>query len=316
MRNVNNLAMDAQIEGFIRSLVERSYSPHTVSNYRRDLVKFRQYLQENNPESTASQLRAHHVVAFTTHLNRQGLKSRTIQRTLSSVRAWLDYLLAEGVVASNPAKVVRAPKANKPLPKALDTDQAAQLFNGPLDLMDQVILELLYGAGLRVSELANLNIGDLKLSQQMVRVLGKGNKERQVPLGRKCIDVVQRWVNKFPSQDVQQPLLINGQGRRLSVRSIQRRLKKVGQLQLADNSVHPHMLRHSYASHLLESSGDLRAVQELLGHSDIATTQIYTHLDFQHLASVYDKAHPRANKAAVAEDVSDSDPNLGSSLST
>ena len=184
----------------------------------------------------------------------------------------------------------------------LDTDQAAQLLNltgnDRQSLRDKVLLELFYGSGLRLSELANLKLTDLDMAQGMVQVLGKGGKQRRVPLGRQCLSALSQWTRTLESQG--NGWLFPGRnGKNISPRTIQNRLKKIATAQLGDNSLHPHMLRHTYATHLLESSGDLRGIQELLGHRDIATTQIYTHLNFQHLAQVYDSAHPRAQKNQV-----------------
>ena len=199
----------------------------------------------------------------------------------------------------NPAAVKAGPRIKRRLPKVLDTDQAAQLLSvsadDPQSLRDKVLLELFYGSGLRLSELANLRLKNLDLTQGIVQVLGKGSKERSVPLGRLCITALRQWIKTLGS-DRSDWLFPGRDGNSISPRTIQNRLKRVAAVQLGDDSLHPHMLRHTYATHMLESSGDLRGIQELLGHSDIATTQIYTHLDFQHLARVYDNAHPRAHK--------------------
>ena len=202
--------------------------------------------------------------------------------------------------------MVSAPKAKRNLPKVLDADKASQLldFAAQKDdraICDQAILELFYGSGLRLSEVVNLRIADLDLNQGFVDVLGKGNKRRLVPLGRHCVKALKRWLSAHPNP-LADSWLLPGRGTGpLSPRTIQSRIKRVAQRQLGEDSLHPHMLRHSFATHMLESSGDLRAVQELLGHADIATTQIYTHLDFQHLAKVYDKAHPRARNTEAQE---------------
>ena len=184
------------------------------------------------------------------------------------------------------------------LPKVLDTDQAARLLDfqpqNAKEKRDKAIIELLYGSGLRLMEVVGLSIKDLDLAAGFVTVLGKGNKVRQVPLGRLCIKALDEWLAEHPSIATDAPLFPSKNGQPISPRTIQKRLKDIAVIQLGDNSLHPHMLRHSYATHMLESSGDLRGIQELLGHNDISTTQIYTHLDFQHLANVYDKAHPRA----------------------
>lgn len=218
------------------------------------------------------------------------------------MRRLFEDLRRQSLIQANPATGVQPPKAERRLPKALDSDQAAQLFTRQpqtaLELRDRAMMELLYGSGLRLAELVSLNIGDLDLSARQLRVVGKGRKERQLPIGRHCADALKAWLAVHANPLPEAPLFL-ARGQRISPRTVQVRLRKAGQQQLHSEALHPHMLRHSFASHLLESSGDLRAVQELLGHADIATTQIYTHLDFQHLADVYDRAHPRASSAAA-----------------
>jgi len=272
---------------------EKRYSKHTIDGYQRELRKFCAFF----PGDLASVVTSD-VSSFTATLRHQGLQAKSIQRALSAIRSFYNYMQRQGVVSSNPAAVARAPKANRKLPKVLDTDQAARLFdkkaNTPTELRDRAILELLYGSGLRLTELVTLDIGDVDLTGGLARVLGKGNKARLAPLGRHCISALQAWLDEHPCYHHTAPLFTGRGHQRISPRTVQARLKKIAQEQLNDDSLHPHMLRHSFATHMLESSGDLRAVQELLGHSDIATTQIYTHLDFQHLAKVYDSAHPRA----------------------
>ena len=202
-------------------------------------------------------------------------------------------------VTANPAALTRAPRTPDKLPNVLDTDRASQLFRGKaetaLEKRDQAIAELLYGSGLRLSELVGVDLADLDLEQGVIRVVGKGNKTRQLPLGSHCRRALSAWLLVRPCAASETAIFTSRNGTRLSPRTVQSRLKKLGISQLGSDELHPHMLRHSFASHLLESSSDLRAVQELLGHGDIATTQIYTHLDFQHLAKVYDAAHPRAD---------------------
>ncbi len=285
---------DDQSQAFVEYLaVEKRYSQHTLAAYTRELNRFRAFY----PGDPAA-ARAHHISGFTSYLHQQNLSPKSIQRALSAVRSFFAYLIRQGVIKTNPAAINRAPKAQRRLPKVLDTDRAAKLFDNrpssPDDLKARAILELFYGAGLRLSELAALNIADLDLSTGFVQVLGKGKRERRAPMGRHCVAALRAWLDAHPSVQPDHPLFTGRGHARLSTRSIQRLLKKVSVTQLGDNVLHPHMLRHSFATHMLESSGDLRAVQELLGHSDIATTQIYTHLDFQHLAKVYDQAHPRA----------------------
>ncbi len=276
----------------------RRYTANTLDGYRRELHRYAALL-----ETDVLAAQPHHVTAFVSRLHRQGLKPRSIQRALSAVRSFYAHLLAHNRVDANPAASVRAPKADRTLPKALDTDQAAALFTtaeadpDPRTLRDLAMLELLYGCGLRLSELVGLDVEDVDLSAGIVRVLGKGGKQRQVPLGRLARAATRAWLAQHPEPLPGEPLFTGTGRRRISPRTVQQRVKKTARERLADDSLHPHMLRHSYATHLLESSGDLRAIQELLGHSDIATTQVYTHLDFQHLAKTYDRAHPRAGRS-------------------
>jgi len=233
---------------------------------------------------------------------RSGLSGTSIQRNLAAIRALYRWLQREGFAQNNPADGIRPPKSKKKLPKVLDVDEIARLLelpgDTPLVVRDRAIMELFYSSGLRLAELANLRWSDLSLRAGLVRVTGKGNKTREVPVGRKAQEALSDWRqhwSKLADPDVLQ-IFVSQRGGALSVRSIQARLSHWSKKQGIWKRVHPHMLRHSFASHLLESSGELRAVQELLGHADISTTQIYTHLDFQHLAKVYDQAHPRAKK--------------------
>ncbi|MEQ8693299.1 MAG: tyrosine recombinase XerC [Pseudomonadales bacterium] len=283
--------------------VERNSSPHTLSGYERELSRFVTVCGDDYVA-----LKPHHINRFVTHLHGRGLAPSSIQRALSAVRSFLGYLVTLSVLPVNPAAVTIAPKAKRKLPQVLDPDQAAALLqkqsapaDDPRTLRDHAMFELLYGSGLRVSELVGLDIADVDLGAGFVRVLGKGRKTRQVPLGRLSVHALRSWLEQHPQPDQAAPLFVGRGSRRISTRNVQTRLKQLAMSQLGTNSVHPHMLRHSYATHLLESSGDLRGIQELLGHSDISTTQIYTHLDFQHLARVYDAAHPRA-KAADKDD--------------
>ena len=235
-------------------------------------------------------------------LHRKGLGGRSIQRWLSSLRTFFNYGLKHRWLTSNPANGIAAPKSPKKLPKTLDVDQINQFLSLPesnwIDCRDHAIIELLYSSGLRLAELTNLNLTDVDLREAMVTVTGKGNKTRQLPIGRQALGAMKSWLKR--RQELKKTdlpaMFLSQHGKRLSPRAIQDRLKKISIKQGMQGKVHPHMLRHSFASHLLESSGDLRAVQELLGHQNISTTQVYTHLDFQHLAKVYDKAHPRAQK--------------------
>ncbi len=290
------------VEEFLGHLQHsKRYSIHTLNAYRRDLQRYIAGLAQACTEADAKDIQV-----FVSHLHHQRLTAKSIQRNLSAVRSFYEYLLRHDLVSANPARLVSAPKATRNLPKVLDADKASQLldFSDRKDgrsIRDQAILELFYGSGLRLSEVVNLRISDLDLGQGFVDVLGKGNKHRLVPLGRHCVKALNHWLAKHPNP-LPDSWLLPGRGAKpLSPRTIQQRIKLIAQRQLGENSLHPHMLRHSFATHMLESSGDLRAVQELLGHADIATTQIYTHLDFQHLAKVYDDAHPRARNSGNQE---------------
>lgn len=274
-------------------------SPHTQSAYGRDLEVFLSYCRSRGI-SCWGEVTSECLQAFIAWRHRQGLSRRSLQRNLSAIRAFFRHLQDEGSVSHNPAQVVKAPKASRRLPKTLDVEQSARLMEIVMDSAlasrDRAILELLYSSGLRVAELVGLNLGDLDLAAAEVRVTGKGNKHRILPIGRFALEAVKAWlpVRAGMACEGERALFVNNQGGRLGVRSVQNRVRQWAVRQGLPLHVHPHMLRHSFASHLLESSGDLRAVQELLGHANISTTQIYTHLDFQHLARVYDAAHPRA----------------------
>ena len=276
-------------------------SVHTQKAYTRDLKQFICYCNAEDITSwTAIDERV--VRAYIATKHREGLGSRSLQRKLSTLRAFYRILIRQGIVSSNPAVGIVTPKTPKHLPKVLDVDQTAKLLEipdeNPLAIRDQAIFELFYSSGLRLSELVGLDIAQIDLHDAMVMVLGKGRKMRYVPLGRYAVAALQRWLKTRATmiRDTEPALFINRLGRRLSARTVQQRIKKWALLAGIDKHVHPHMLRHSFASHLLESSNDLRAVQELLGHADISTTQVYTHLDFQHLARIYDDAHPRAHR--------------------
>jgi integrase/recombinase XerC len=288
-------ALDDSIVAFLNHpRYERDYSTNTLDAYRRDLTRFHNFVNKS-PDAVTS----NDINAFVAKLHSQGLAPRSIQRALSSVRSLFTHLESRRQTSGNPAAGARAPRDKNKLPNTLDADQAARLFefeaHTPRLKRDKAMIELFYGSGLRLSELVGIDITDLDLETGFVRVLGKGSKERQVPLGRYCIEAVRSWLAEHPAPDPTSPLF-TGRGRsRISPRTVQSRIKQLSATQLGTTDLHPHMLRHSFASHLLESSGDLRAVQELLGHSDLGTTQIYTHLDFQHLAKVYDAAHPRAD---------------------
>lgn len=280
---------------------ERRLSPHTLVNYRRDLLELQRFCASRRTGGWA-RLDTGHIRAFAAQLHHRGLSGKSIARALSSVRSFYRYLLRENRAHRNPALGVGAPKAPRRLPHTLSTDQAARLVSfdddEPFEIRDRAALELLYSSGLRLAELVHLDVADLDLADETVRVTGKGGKTRIVPVGSHARVALKKWLalrapRAAPGETA---LFISPRGRRLGGRAVQARLKRRARRQGLDVPVHPHMLRHSFASHLLESSGDLRAVQELLGHANIATTQIYTHLDFQHLAKVYDRAHPRARR--------------------
>ena len=298
------MKVDEHLESFIQMLrSEKYYSPHTCKNYRRDLEKLTIFLRERDIDSW-DRVSYTEISAYSAQRFRTGLKSRSIQRELSSIRSFYQFLIQQSVVKTNPAKEVSAPKADHRLPKTCDAEQIGQLLrhqdsDDDLLVRDLAIFELIYSSGLRLAELVGIDLGDIDLGQLQLRVTGKGNKTRYLPIGRKAIEAVQRWlkirVDFFRGEDPQ-ALFLSRQGKRISPRSVQSRLNLLVKRQALDQQLSPHALRHSFATHMLESSGDLRAVQELLGHANINTTQIYTHLDFQHLAQVYDAAHPRAKR--------------------
>ena len=299
------------IERFLSHLKhERRLSRHTIDAYRHDIATLADFCVKRSIAQWCA-LDSLQVRAYAAAQHGAGLSARSIQRRLSATRSFYEFLLREGASTRNPALEVRAPKAKKRLPATLDPDQMARLLafrvDDSLSARDKAIMELFYSSGLRLSELVGLGTGDIDLADRTVRVLGKGSKTRIVPMGRHAIDALKKWLveravivgsNKASSATAggAAALFIGGAGRRLSVRAVQLRVATWARRQGIGLHVHPHMFRHSFATHLLESSGDLRGVQELIGHSDIGSTQIYTHLDFQHLAAVYDAAHPRARR--------------------
>ena len=295
--------MDEYLDRFIQMLrSEKYYSPHTCSNYQRDLLRFADFLQSRDIKDW-DQVRHRDVSDYAAGRYRQGRKSRTIQRELSSLRSFYQYLIRQGVLTQNPATEASAPKPDKPLPKTSDTETIERLLtvkgNDPLLLRDVAIFELIYSSGLRLAELVGIDLDDLDLEQRQLVVTGKGNKTRYLPVGGKAIDAIRRWLPlraDFCRDPAESALFVSQRGKRISPRNVQERLRQLIRRQGLERHLSPHMLRHSFATHMLESSSDLRAVQELLGHANIATTQVYTHLDFQHLAQVYDAAHPRAKR--------------------
>jgi integrase/recombinase XerC len=280
---------------------ERRLSPRTCEAYLRDLRGLAAFCREQGLADWAA-LDAPRVRAYAAWLHRRGADGRSVQRALSALRTFFAYLEREGLVQRNPGLGVSAPKAARRLPRVLDVDHMAGLLgfagDDPLAVRDRAILELMYSSGLRLAELVALDLADLDLAEGLVGVTGKGRKRRIVPVGRQACAALGKWLEERPALAAPgvTALFLNRDGGRLSARSVQERLRKWALTQGLGRDIHPHLLRHSFASHLLESSGDLRAVQELLGHADISTTQVYTHLDFQHLARVYDQAHPRARR--------------------
>lgn len=287
----------------------RQLSPHTLKNYRRDLNSLQQWCDGRNIEGPQALLEAD-IRSWIGSLHRKGLSGSSIQRALSATRSYFDYLGRFHGAERNPAIGIQAPRSARRLPRTLDVDQIEQFMSSedqdPVALRDLAMAELFYSSGLRLAELVAINLQDIDLSSGLITVTGKGNKTRSVPVGSVAAQAIQRWLSVRPhsaaNEDAAAALFTSSRGQRISVRNVQARLKLRGRRSGMPQDVHPHMLRHSFASHILESSGDLRAVQELLGHANISTTQIYTHLDFQHLAKVYDEAHPRARRRKPKED--------------
>ena len=296
--------LQKEIQEFLSYLESvKQYSKHTISGYKRDLTKLSRYLLNIEIEDWQS-VNEHELRTFVNSERRRGLSPGSIQRVLSTSRSFFEYLLVEGIIKLSPAQNINSPKSAQLLPKAMDADLVQRLLdfkpNGLIEVRDKAIAELLYSSGLRLSEVCTLDVQDLELKERVCRVTGKGNKMRVVPVGKKAIQAMRDWLIhreelKNLKSSSSEAMFLNNKGKRISARSIQLRLEKLC-AQRGLPGINPHMLRHSFASHVLESSGDLRAVQEMLGHADIATTQIYTKLDFQHLSKVYDSAHPRARK--------------------
>jgi len=310
------VTLNQDVEKFYSYLQsERRYSSNTVSAYQRDIKKLIQHCQlEEKKVIHWDEIKQSDIRQCVATLHRKGLSGKSLQRWLSTVRSLFNYLCRFQRASNNPAVGIPAPKSAKRLPKTLNVDEMDQLLtikpsikksagveaieNNVLVIRDIAFIELLYGCGLRLSEINGLDLQDIDWQQQTLLVTGKGNKQRQLPFGKKALNALKNWLAKRDNmaKENESAVFVSQQGNRLSNSSIQKRLKKMALMQGVNTNVHPHMLRHSFASHILESSKDLRAVQELLGHANLSTTQIYTHLDFQHLASVYDNAHPRARK--------------------
>jgi integrase/recombinase XerC len=296
--------MERLLDEYLENLlVVRRLSQHTYTNYRRDLLRALAWCQEQDI-STWKQLNYAHVRLYVSHLHRKRLSSKSIQRALSALRSFCHYLIKHGLLEHNPCLDVPVPKGAKKLPKVLNVDQVTHLLDNDTGdwhlIRDHAMFEVFYSSGLRLSELVGLSLNDINLGDGFIQVMGKGSKERNLPLGSKAVEALKEWLS-FRDDHLKadnQALFISQRGTRISARSVQVRLKKMALEKGIINEVSPHTLRHSFASHMLESSQNLRAVQELLGHADISTTQVYTHLDFKHLSEVYDAAHPRARRKA------------------
>ena len=307
------LDLKTHIEAFVRHLEkERQLSPHTVDAYRRDLRLLTNFCERTS--LGIESLDSYAVRQFAAECHRRGSSPRSIARRLSAIRSFLAFMVRGGIIKSNPASGVQAPKPSRRLPATLDADQVASLLalagEDDLTVRDRAMLELFYSSGLRLAELVGVDLSDLDFPDRTVRVTGKGNKVRIVPVGQYALEALETWivVRVTIAKPQEVALFVSRRGSRLAPRTVQSRLKRWAQQQGAPAGVHPHMLRHSFASHMLESSGNLRAVQELLGHASLSTTQVYTHLDFQHLAQIYDMAHPRAQRRddkGAAEDRQD-----------
>ena len=300
------MKLEAHLDAYLEHLRrERQVSVHTLDGYRRDLGKLQAFCEAEGLNDWA-ELDTRNLRRLVARLHQQGLSSRSLARLLSATRGLYQYLLREGLCRHDPATGLSPPKRERRLPRTLDADRSAQLLDGAVEddfiaRRDQAMLELFYSSGLRLSELVGLDLDGLDLNAGLVRVRGKGNKVRELPVGSLARQALEQWLAlRALARPSDGAVFISQQGRRLGARAVQLRVRQAGVRELGQH-LHPHMLRHSFASHMLESSQDLRAVQELLGHADIATTQIYTHLDFQHLASVYDQAHPRAKRKGGCE---------------
>lgn len=296
------MRLSQQVSRFYQYLeAEKQYSEHTLKNYRRDINSFLSYCEAEQVVDFNT-LDAAHLRQFVAYRHRQGLGGRSIQRLLSALRSLFHFLNKQKLLSHNPATGIRAPKSTRKLPELLTVDQLDQLLMMPKDdilsIRDNAIMELMYGSGLRLSELVSLDLNHIDQQQQLLNVTGKGNKQRFIPFGSKARLSLNNWLKQRSqiSATGETAVFVSQRGCRLKQRSIQQRMKKWAITQGLDTDLYPHKLRHSFASHILESSADIRAVQELLGHENLTTTQIYTHLDFQHLAKVYDDAHPRARK--------------------
>jgi len=277
----------------------KNLSENTTKSYERDLKKLNSFLIGLNL-STYSEISSETCSAWIGSLYSQNNNPRSIQRHLSSAKGFFRFLKKNNLIQSSPFELVTAPKSSNKLPDVLSPEDVEQLLNfkpsNMIEIRDIAIVELMYSSGLRVSETVNINLNDFEENKSFLRVLGKGSKTRLVPMGRYAVNAINEWlIEREKILNNTDALFLNSKGTRLTVRSVQLRLKKMAVKQGLP-PIHPHMLRHSFATHMLESSGDLRTIQELLGHSSLSTTQIYTKLDYQHLAKIYDQSHPRAKK--------------------
>ena len=289
------------VQRFLRYMAsEKRSSERTCEHYGRDLNKLSQWCEDQGLDMVG--LSQAELRRYTAGLAREGRSGRTIARHLSAIRRFYGFLIREDIVSDNPALDIRPPRNQRPLPGVMDVDQLHHLLEqtpeDPLEMRDLAMMELMYSSGLRLAELVALDEDHLDRRDASVRVTGKGGKTRIVPVGRAALKALDCWLEQRSAlaRNGERAVFVSQRGQRINRRTVQVRLRRWGQYHQSDQGLHPHLMRHSFASHMLESSGDLRAVQELLGHSDIATTQIYTHLDFQHLAQVYDSAHPRARR--------------------
>lgn len=299
--DLNCPSLQNPVDSFLRYLrVERQLSPYTLKSYQRQLAALIALLVDIGLMDW-TKLDAAGVRMLVTRSKRSGLESASLALRLSALRSFLDWMIGQGQITANPAKGISTPRKGRHLPKNMDVDEVNHLLdidlNDPLAVRDRTMLELMYGAGLRLSELVGLDCRQVNLDSGEIRVVGKGSKERKLPIGRMAVTWLNRWLpmREFYAPD-DDALFVSKHGNRISARNVEKRFAEWGVKQGVNSHVHPHKLRHSFATHMLESSGDLRAVQELLGHANLSTTQIYTHLDFQHLSSVYDAAHPRAKR--------------------
>ena len=298
MKNASHILNDIN-EYLVFVSQVKNLSKNTTKSYERDLKKLYLFLEKLNV-TNYSDIKEEICSAWIGDLYSQNNKPKSIQRHLSSAKGFFRFLKKNNLISSSPFELVTAPKSSNTLPDVLSPEDVEQLLNfkpsNTIEIRDMAIVELMYSSGLRVSETVNINISDFEENMSFLRVIGKGSKTRLVPMGRFAINAINNWLHERKKiLNNTDALFLNSKGTRLSVRSIQLRLKKMA-IRQGLPPVHPHMLRHSFATHMLESSGDLRTIQELLGHSSLSTTQIYTKLDYQHLAKIYDKSHPRAKK--------------------